>query len=794
MEEERPSGGFGPRVAFVFVVDTSASMNAVGPHGLSALDVAKSAVEHFIRCRERSPRAAGDRYLLATCGGVRAGWGACGAAGDEARMEAFLDEVKNLEASALGGMPRAVADALALLNRYRMAGADSFGRGRAASLAEPGVVVALSDGERCAFDGPGDAPFAMPAPSDHPGREFASDPFRWDQRVYGVSLGRMYGGGGDAAGKGGGARAFADFCEATGGRVHAPADVRQVRGAMQLMADSIGPALVWRFRARGGGGVGPAAEASCALLALGPESAANHWPVPEAYRARVVAPPPPPPASSQQDDGRGGKRRKKRKRARKNAPPPPPPPLPPPSAAAAALPLRPAQPLVLYERAAGDGDDVWPLPFPFDRYEVGDGPFAQRLLHEAGPAGATWNVFMPGSDGPGEGGAADGRPFGILHASASGLWLYVLPYDYAALRDVMQQQQQAPPDAWAARLRQYVASVPPYYEAPLRAYLHARGVRRQDLDRPRAAVDARVEEALRAARAEAMRLDAEDRQGGGTRSAAPRGDLFDPSAGAWRVRPSRVRELPLPRTVAELSLVPRERLLETVERMRRRVLAEEKLAADGGGRGGPARPQQEAHDRFSLPVARMGDYASVIRARAELRDPLAEDGEASRAPTFGSPFRRRPPSSPSPPPAAAKKGEQDDEALARRDGGRQKRRRPRSPFPLLVVEEAGPSSAGQGRAAPAAAAADPRRLPPRRRAELYRRFAAENRVALLRREWCQMLRLQRPARLERGWRRRLAALTGHASLRAGLLRRLRNEARAYQWWAAAAELEALAKT
>lgn len=53
---------------FLFVVDTSASMNQTSPNGMSFLDVAKSAIEKFIMKRQNDPRfRSTDRYLLVTC-------------------------------------------------------------------------------------------------------------------------------------------------------------------------------------------------------------------------------------------------------------------------------------------------------------------------------------------------------------------------------------------------------------------------------------------------------------------------------------------------------------------------------------------------------------------------------------------------------------------------------------------------------------------------------------------------------------------------------------------------------
>ncbi len=52
----------------LFVVDTSASMNQRTSNGMSILDCAKAAVEHFVKMRGRDPATRNDRYFLViTC-------------------------------------------------------------------------------------------------------------------------------------------------------------------------------------------------------------------------------------------------------------------------------------------------------------------------------------------------------------------------------------------------------------------------------------------------------------------------------------------------------------------------------------------------------------------------------------------------------------------------------------------------------------------------------------------------------------------------------------------------------
>lgn len=50
----------------VFLIDTSASMNQRCANGMSLLDCAKAAVEHFVKVRGKDPATRNDRFFLVT--------------------------------------------------------------------------------------------------------------------------------------------------------------------------------------------------------------------------------------------------------------------------------------------------------------------------------------------------------------------------------------------------------------------------------------------------------------------------------------------------------------------------------------------------------------------------------------------------------------------------------------------------------------------------------------------------------------------------------------------------------
>eukprot|EP00937_MAST-01D_sp_MAST-1D-sp2_P002359 g2359.t1 len=146
----------------VFAIDTSASMNQRGANGLSLLEHAKAAAEHFMRARQRLAGAdsRADRYLLTTCHStepVRVGWA------DD--TPCFVRELKALEATDSGHFGAALSAAFGAMSQFRMqSGIDCFGQGRYPMWAEH----TRHGGVR--------------------GSELVSGPLRWDQRMFAIVL------------------------------------------------------------------------------------------------------------------------------------------------------------------------------------------------------------------------------------------------------------------------------------------------------------------------------------------------------------------------------------------------------------------------------------------------------------------------------------------------------------------------------------------------------------------------------------------------------------------------------
>jgi Mg-chelatase subunit ChlD len=109
----------------VFVVDNSASMNQVTYLGTSYLDLAKGAIENFLKIRSRDQaNARNDRYMLLTLDepptNIKVGW--------KENMSIFTNELKNLKATGLTNLNPVLKQAFDLLNLNRLSsGMDTFG-------------------------------------------------------------------------------------------------------------------------------------------------------------------------------------------------------------------------------------------------------------------------------------------------------------------------------------------------------------------------------------------------------------------------------------------------------------------------------------------------------------------------------------------------------------------------------------------------------------------------------------------------------------------------------------------
>ncbi|XP_036695959.1 integrator complex subunit 6-like isoform X4 [Balaenoptera musculus] len=169
----------------LFLIDTSASMNQRTDLGTTYLDIAKGAVELFLKLRARDPASRGDRYMLVTydeppyC--IKAGW--------KENHATFMSELKNLQASGLTTLGQALRSSFDLLNLNRLiSGIDNYGQGRNPFFLEPSILITITDGNKLTSTAGVQEELHLPLNSPLPGSELTKEPFRWDQRLFALVL------------------------------------------------------------------------------------------------------------------------------------------------------------------------------------------------------------------------------------------------------------------------------------------------------------------------------------------------------------------------------------------------------------------------------------------------------------------------------------------------------------------------------------------------------------------------------------------------------------------------------
>ncbi|KAG1670554.1 Integrator complex subunit 6-A [Nymphon striatum] len=171
----------------VFLIDTSVSMNQRTYLGArnTLMDVAKGAVEQFIKFRKRDSSSSGDRYMLITFeeppSNIKAGW--------KENQQTFSNELKNLQAYGLSNFGSALKHAFDILNINRMqTGIDTYGQGRCPFYLEPSVIIMITDGGKFSTQSGAQGDFTLPMQALIPGLELTREPFRWDQRLFALVL------------------------------------------------------------------------------------------------------------------------------------------------------------------------------------------------------------------------------------------------------------------------------------------------------------------------------------------------------------------------------------------------------------------------------------------------------------------------------------------------------------------------------------------------------------------------------------------------------------------------------
>ncbi|XP_030065665.1 integrator complex subunit 6-like isoform X2 [Microcaecilia unicolor] len=423
----------------LFLIDTSASMNQRTYLGTTYLDIAKGAVEIFMKLRARDPASRGDRYMLVTfdeppyC--IKAGW--------KENHATFMNELKNLQASGLTTLGQALRSSFDLLNLNRLvSGIDNYGQGRNPFFLEPSILITITDGNKLTITAGVKEELHLPLNSPLPGSELTKEPFRWDQRLFALVL-RLPGASPIEPEQLGSVpsdeTAITQMCEVTGGRSYCVRTQRMLNQCLESLVQKIQSGVVINFE-KTGPDPAPSGEDglvdairpinsfasqawhSChKLIYVRPNPKTGvpvgHWPIPESFWPDQNSP---------------------------------------------TLPPRTSHPVVKF--SCIDCEPMVIDKLPFDKYELEPSPLTQYILERKSPH-SCWQVFVSNSGKYNE----LGHPFGYLKASTTltCVNLFVMPYNYPVLLplldDLFKVHKLKPNLKWRQAFDNYLKTMPPYF-------------------------------------------------------------------------------------------------------------------------------------------------------------------------------------------------------------------------------------------------------------------------------------------------------------------------------------------
>uniref|UniRef100_A0A182SJQ1 VWFA domain-containing protein n=1 Tax=Anopheles maculatus TaxID=74869 RepID=A0A182SJQ1_9DIPT len=413
----------------VFLVDTSASMcqrALVNGVQKTYLDIAKGAVETFLKFRQRSQDCMGDRYMLLTFedppNNVKAGW--------KENHATFMNELKNLQSNGLTSMGEALKNAFDLLNLNRMqSGIDTYGQGRCPFYLEPSVIIVLTDGGKYAFRNGVHQEIILPLHAQMPGTKLTKEPFRWDQRLFSLVL-RMPGNRVEERADGKVPHddsMIEKMCEVTGGRSYKIKSHYVLNQCIESLVQKVQPGVVIHFDQliSNNGPDSSTADLqfqSTKRMIYVPKQhpsqktfPVGYWPIPEPYW-------PDPKLTN--------------------------------------LPPRDAHPKIKIISPSCDEPQVL-RNFPIDKYELEASPLTLQILSKK-ESNKVWPLIVStGMQGE--------MPFGYLKPNSTVpiVHLYVLPYNYQMLlpliNDLFHKFNLNPPNDWVYKFTNYVKTIPQYY-------------------------------------------------------------------------------------------------------------------------------------------------------------------------------------------------------------------------------------------------------------------------------------------------------------------------------------------
>lgn len=469
----------------LFLIDTSASMNQRTYLGTTLLDVTKGAVENFMKIRARDPASRGDRYMLLTFedppANIKAGW--------KESHGVFVHKLKNLQAMGLTSLGTSLKHAFDLLNINRMqSGIDTYGMGRCPFYMEPAVILCFTDGRKLTSSIGVQSELNLPMNNPVPGSELTREPFRWDQRLFGICLrlpatpppdppGTFIPPAPNAA--------IDVMCEVTGGRSYNITSYRMLMGCLESLVQKVQAGVVINFEK------------------IGPDPPDINKPVENGVESS--------------DSGKENTADKANEQNMQNLLPPKPQTLDEMRRSSTPVPTTAAwhtcRKLMYVQRSAQKGYSVghWPIPesfwpdlnspalparnahpsvkfsctpcepmvvenLPFDKYELEPSPLTQYILERRQPS-TVWQVFVSNSAKYSD----VGHPFGYLKASSnlSTVNLFVMPYNYPVLLPLLDElfkvHKLKPTQKWRQQFDNYLKTMPVYYAGPLRRALARMG-------------------------------------------------------------------------------------------------------------------------------------------------------------------------------------------------------------------------------------------------------------------------------------------------------------------------------
>ncbi|KAH8289164.1 hypothetical protein KR054_001060 [Drosophila jambulina] len=469
----------------LFLVDTSSSMcQKAYVNGVQKtyLDIAKGAVETFLKYRQRTQDCLGDRYMLLTFeeppANVKAGW--------KENHATFMNELKNLQSHGLTSMGESLRNAFDLLNLNRMqSGIDTYGQGRCPFYLEPSVIIVITDGGRYSYRNGVHQEIILPLSNQIPGTKFTKEPFRWDQRLFSLVL-RMPGNKIDERVDG---KVPHDdspierMCEVTGGRSYRVRSHYVLNQCIESLVQKVQPGVVLQFEplllpketatgqagssnnAGGGAAAGGGASGAGSVTATSSSSSASSSSSSSsAATASGVAGS----AAGEAPTDIVFQPVKKMIYVQKHITQKTFPigywPLPEPywpDSKAITLPPRDAHPKLKILTPAVDEPQLV-RSFPVDKYEIEGCPLTLQILNKR-EMNKCWQVIVTNGMHGFE------LPFGYLKASPNftQVHLYVLAYNYPALlpllHDLIHKYNMSPPNDLMYKFNAYVRSIPPYY-------------------------------------------------------------------------------------------------------------------------------------------------------------------------------------------------------------------------------------------------------------------------------------------------------------------------------------------